>query len=124
MEAQCSMMSIIVNMNQQQENNFYNQRSDTMKRLVILAAIIASTSAFADQYVNGYTRSDGTYVAPHMRSDTNSIRSDNYNSQGNSNPYTGQQGHERNEYSTPPQYNNSYNNGQGRQLNQIYGNPR
>lgn len=76
-----------------------------MKAALIAIALIASATAQADTYVNGYTRSNGTYVAPHMRSDSNSVRYDNYSSQGNTNPYTGQQGYQRNEYSNPPAYN-------------------
>lgn len=77
-----------------------------MKRIALIAALAAlSAPAISDTLVNGYTRSDGTYVAPHYRSDANSNRYDNYSSQGNTNPYTGQRGHERNEYSNPPVYN-------------------
>lgn len=76
-----------------------------MKLLTALLACVAVAPAFADTYVQGYARQDGTYVAPHYRSDSNAIRSDNYSSQGNTNPYTGQRGYERNEYSNPPAYN-------------------
>lgn len=84
-----------------------------MKTLLAVALLAASTLAAADTYVNGYVRRDGTYVEPHYRSDANSNKYDNYSSQGNSNPYTGQRGYERNEYSNPPSYNqpsNNYNN--------------
>lgn len=43
-------------------------------------------------YVNGYTRKDGTYVAPHYRSNPNSTQRDNYSTYGNTNPYTGKTG--------------------------------
>lgn len=77
-----------------------------MKKTALLFALLSlSASAFADTYVNGYTRSNGTYVQPHYRSDANSVRSDNYSSQGNTNPYTGEAGSQRNEYSNPPAYN-------------------
>lgn len=77
-----------------------------MKRLLIIAAVAAfSSSVIADTYVQGYTRSDGTYVQGYNRTDANSQRSDNYSSQGNTNPYTGKAGHQRNEYSNPPAYN-------------------
>lgn len=95
-----------------------------MKKIFLFILLLTSSTAFADTYVRGYTKSNGTYVEGHYRSDANSQRSDNYSSKGNTNPYTGQQGSQRNEYSNPPQYNNSYNNGQGRQLNQLYGNPQ
>lgn len=50
-------------------------------------------------------RRDGTYVAPHYQTSPNQNRYDNYSSQGNVNPHTGQRGYERNEYSNPPAYN-------------------
>lgn len=78
-----------------------------MKIIVTALLVIATSSALADQYVQGYTRKDGTYVTPHYQSAPNAQRSDNYSSQGNTNPYTGQRGTERNEYSAPPAYNRS-----------------
>jgi len=81
-----------------------------MKKIFLAAmtcAFIAPAIAMADTYVRGYTKSNGTYVQGHYRSSPNSHRYDNYSSQGNSNPYTGKQGHQRNEYSNPPTYNKS-----------------
>jgi hypothetical protein len=49
-------------------------------------------SAGADTYVNGYVRKDGTYVQPHYRTDPDSTKLNNYSTQGNVNPYTGQAG--------------------------------
>lgn len=64
-----------------------------MNRYIIAAiALVAATPSFADTYVNGYTRQDGTYVAPHYRSSPDSNRFNNYSSQGMTNPYTGRQG--------------------------------
>lgn len=80
-----------------------------MRFLFLFSALLAANVAIADTYVHGYTKSNGTYVQPHMRSDQNQYKYDNYSSQGNSNPYTGQQGSQRNEYSNPPSYNKSYN---------------
>lgn len=60
--------------------------------------VVASGAALADQYVNGHTRSDGTYVAPHYRSEPNSTQYDNYSSKGNYNPYTGERGSQDNTY--------------------------
>jgi hypothetical protein len=74
-------------------------------KLIALFLVLISSVAMADEYVNGYVRSDGTYVAPHFQTSPNSNRYDNYSSQGNTNPYTGERGHERNEYSNPPTYN-------------------
>ncbi|MBB5860213.1 hypothetical protein GGR69_001870 [Xanthomonas arboricola] len=42
--------------------------------------------------VRGYTKRDGTYVAPHYRSSPNSSKYDNYSTAGNYNPYTGKAG--------------------------------
>jgi hypothetical protein len=76
-----------------------------MKAILFVALCLMTTGALADHYVRGYTRSNGTYVAPHMQSNPDQYRFNNYSSQGNTNPYTGQAGHERNEYSNPPAYN-------------------
>ena len=43
--------------------------------------------------VHGYTRSNGTYVAPHMATNPDQDRSNNLSSRGNTNPYTGTRGH-------------------------------
>jgi hypothetical protein len=45
-----------------------------------------------DVFVNGHTRSDGTYVQPHMRSAPDSSYNNNWSTSPNMNPYTGQQG--------------------------------
>jgi len=67
-----------------------------MKTLIasILIAILVtiSLSAVADVHVNGYYRSDGTYVRPHYRSSPNSTTLDNWSTRGNVNPYTGKPG--------------------------------
>jgi hypothetical protein len=63
-------------------------------RLFIGTLLLAlSLAAGADQPVRGYTRQDGTYVAPYVRSNPNSTSSDNYSTRGNSNPYTGERGY-------------------------------
>ena len=58
--------------------------------------------AFADTPVNGYTRRDGTYVQPHMRSDRDSSFSNNWSTKGNINPYTNER-----DYKQEPTYNNN-----------------
>ncbi len=67
-----------------------------MKKLIIALALstIALPAVASDTRVDGYIRKDGTYVQPHMRTTPNNTRTDNYGSQGNVNPYTGQQGTE------------------------------
>lgn len=42
-----------------------------------------------DHYVSPTIRSNGTYVQGHMRTNSNSTRSDNFTQTGNMNPYTG-----------------------------------
>lgn len=80
-----------------------------MKAFPLLFALLFSITAVADEYVNGYTKSDGQYVQGHYKTEANDRRWDNYSSQGNTNPYTGERGYKRNEYSNPPVYNNGYN---------------
>jgi hypothetical protein len=52
---------------------------------------IAST-ADAQVRVRGYTRRDGTYVAPHYRSNPDGNFWNNWSTKGNVNPYTGAPG--------------------------------
>lgn len=68
-----------------------------MKVLLLLASLFIGSLASADVYVDGYTRSNGTYVSPHYRSSPNGTTMDNYSTQGNTNPYTGSTGY-RNPY--------------------------
>lgn len=58
--------------------------------VVLLAA--GAASAQSSHSVRGYLRSDGTYVARHMQTNSNSTRMDNWSTQGNVNPYTGRAG--------------------------------
>ena len=60
--------------------------------LGILAPLMVMSSAYADTYVRGYTRKDGTYVQPHYRSSPDSNPYNNWSTQGNVNPYTGEPG--------------------------------
>lgn len=66
-----------------------------MKRLVsvlALSALAAGAFAQSEHYVNPYYRSDGTYVQGHHQTNPDSSRTNNWSSQGNTNPYTGQAG--------------------------------
>lgn len=63
-----------------------------MKALLIAALLVATATASAQVHVRVYTKKDGTYVAPHMRSSPNNTTLDNYSTKGNVNPYTGQPG--------------------------------
>jgi len=65
----------------------------TLRRLALALALVATTlTTTAADYVRGYTRNNGTYVAPHYRSDANNTVRDNWSYRGNSNPYTGATG--------------------------------
>jgi hypothetical protein len=64
-----------------------------MKKLAILAAALLAASAWAQSvYVAPHVRSDGTFVQGHVRSAPDHSRLNNYSTQGNYNPYTGQAG--------------------------------
>lgn len=65
-----------------------------MKRTIMIAAafVLVASTAMGDEYVNGYSRKDGTYVPSHYRSDRNDTTLDNWSTKGNTNPYTGLSG--------------------------------
>ena len=66
--------------------------SGLLASLFTSAALLSiSSSVYADDYVRGYTRKDGTYVQPHYRSDRDGNPYNNYSYPGNTNPYTGKQ---------------------------------
>ena len=65
-----------------------------MRKLILAVALIGMASAAMAEpvRVRGYIRSDGTYVAPHVRSAPNNSTADNWSTSPNVNPYTGQEG--------------------------------
>jgi hypothetical protein len=66
----------------------------TFFQLICGVALLAciSGAAFAQVHVRGYTRADGTYVAPYYRTAPDNTINNNYSTYPNVNPYTGQQG--------------------------------
>ncbi len=90
-----------------------------MKNLLLVAAfLLTGYFGFSQQvYVNGYTKSNGTYVQGHYRTSPNSTVNDNWSTSGNVNPYTGKTGTKprANTYSTPKTYSYS---------NSIYSTPK
>ena len=66
-----------------------------MKKLLfaLFSLAVVFGAANADVYVHGYTRSNGSYVQGHYRSNPDGIRSNNYSYHGNVNPHTGSVGH-------------------------------
>jgi hypothetical protein len=85
-----------------------------------VAAVLVLTCGFEAHaqnrtHVDGYMRKDGGYVQPHMRTTPDSSRTNNWSTQGNTNPYTGQmgrtspypstnQGYGSSQYGTQPLY--------------------
>jgi hypothetical protein len=88
--------------------------------LVSAFVLVGFQHATADVYVNGYFKSNGTYVAPHYRSNADGNFYNNWSTYPNVNPYTGQTGTKltpsyspsyRSYYSTPtytPTYYRGY----------------
>ena len=69
-----------------------------LKKLLLLAVVftISSISSVtvsqADEFVRGYTRSNGTRVDSHFRTNRDGNFSNNYSTYPNVNPYTGRTG--------------------------------
>jgi len=71
-----------------------------LKRIFLSLIVVASTlfvagPADADVRVQGYYRSNGTYVQSHYRSNPDSSFRNNWSTYPNINPYTGQMGTRR-----------------------------
>ncbi len=60
--------------------------------IIIFTLLSNALSSYSATRVKGYTKKNGTHVAPHQRSDKNSTKSDNWSTKGNVNPYTGKKG--------------------------------
>jgi hypothetical protein len=58
----------------------------------IIILVGMSACANADEYVRGYYRSNGAYVAPHYRSSPDYSYNNNWSVRPNMNPYTGRPG--------------------------------
>ena len=52
-----------------------------------------SFNTLADVHVKGYFKSNGSYVAPHYRSNPDATPYNNWSTKGNINPYTGKEGY-------------------------------
>jgi hypothetical protein len=79
-----------------------------MKKLfatLILGIVSSITFAQSEVYVNGYYKSNGTYVQSHYRTAPNSTINDNWSTYSNVNPHTGEVGTIQ-----PEQTYNSYQN--------------
>jgi hypothetical protein len=68
-----------------------------MKIITSLAAVIIAMTAFhaearGSHGVRGYTKKNGTVVAPHHATNRDNSKSNNWSHKGNVNPYTGKRG--------------------------------
>lgn len=66
-----------------------------MKKLAaatVVLALCGMAEAAQQVQVDGHFRRDGTYVPPHYRTAPDSSRQNNWSSQGNVNPHTGERG--------------------------------
>ncbi|WP_157622890.1 hypothetical protein [Solimonas soli] len=70
------------------------------KLLFVLVAVSAAQAVQAGEWVDGYTRKDGTYVQGHYRASPDQYRYNNPSSQSMG-------GTQRDEFSSRPQYNKS-----------------
>ena len=75
-----------------------------------------STTSSSVRYQQSYTRSDGTYVQGHYKTNSNHTNHDNFSTVGNVNVYTGSTGSRAKDYSP-----SAYNYGSGRT---VYTGPR
>ena len=82
-----------------------------MKRIlaVLVLLMVLAYPAFAQVHVRGHYRSNGTYVQPHYRSSPDRSPYNNWSTQGNVNPYTGQEGRRSYESFSYPSQPNTYN---------------
>lgn len=68
-----------------------------MKKLFIFVFIIVLLAptfalAYGSNFVGGHIRKNGSYVAPHYRTNRDKTKLNNYSTKGNYNPYTGKKG--------------------------------
>ncbi|MEW5993329.1 MAG: hypothetical protein AB1744_02910 [Candidatus Zixiibacteriota bacterium] len=91
--------------------------------VAVFAVLLAGAPALAydDHPVQGYMRRDGVYVQPHMRTSPDNTPWNNFGTQGNINPYTGQPGRHDPYSDSLPSYQSPSYRDQGRLSN--YGRP-
>lgn len=62
-------------------------------KILLTGLVVLSFNVVAQVKVEGYYRSDGTYVKPHYRSNPDGKKNNNWTTEGNVNPYTGVEGY-------------------------------
>lgn len=78
--------------------------------------MLAASVSFAQSqvWVNGYTKSDGTYVTGHYKTTSNTTATDNYTYKNNTNPNTGTTGNQSlYQNSTPTENRTLYTGSKG-----------
>lgn len=81
-----------------------------MKKIfAILVAMFIAISSFAQTQVNGYYKSNGTYVQSHVRTTRDNTNHNNWSTTGNTNPFSGSAGSVAKDYSSQA---NNYGGGQ------------
>jgi hypothetical protein len=80
----------------------------TVVALAAACFIALAPTADADEFVKGYTRKDGTFVQPHVRSSPDNSYNNNWSVQPNVNPYTGQSGTRQPTYNDRAPVTNPY----------------
>jgi hypothetical protein len=78
------------------------------KLLLVLILLLAAVPLCFAERVNGYLRSDGTIVNSYERSSPNNTVRDNWSYEGNTNPITGQEGHNHYSHSRSSEYYQGY----------------
>ncbi len=59
---------------------------------LLMVSVFICASVYADTWVNGYTKKNGTFVQGHYRSSPDNNPYNNWSTKGNVNPYTGRIG--------------------------------
>lgn len=78
-----------------EENVATQKRATTSPGAIDVVEISSPLLTQPIKRVEGYFKSNGTYVAPHYRTKANSQTYDNWSSRGNINPFTGKRGFKR-----------------------------
>jgi len=96
------------------KNNLKQIFSVALLILIVSGSILIYHDSYADVWVNGYYRSNGTYVSGHYRSSPDGNPYNNWSFPGNTNPYTGEtavgnpETYLQNYYGTSNSYSPSY----------------
>ena len=88
----------------------YKANKQTYNSLYSIPTSSSTNSSI--RYQDGYIKSNGTYVMPHIKTNINSTNYDNFSTSGNYNMYNGTSGSRAKDYSIE-----AYNYGSGKTIN-------